>query len=590
LQLKSTLLNSCYVEWMVSILALKYGDTSSNNINPLAQQKQAGLSIMLDGALFIIVLLGIAATFNDFSNSKYSNGFSELIVTIVWLAVLFVKINFTTLRYKFTNKACSVINRKNEIDYSYLDTSLQIGLSTGKLASRGHKMGLEADQVLNIPFPSCCTNFIALGSTGEGKTAFFIKPMLSQLCIASNCSMGGLIFDIKGNFIFEDVLPIMEHQGQMDRFKIIGTKPGQLKINLIAGLNPEQVTDYLCSVYLLAGNKKDIDFWLTSALLLTKNALRILIYTRDYTLRGLYQFAFKPERRKMLMDEAKRNHAELLEPDIDFQNAVDYYEKEFSALPENMQGSINGSLTPILEPFQGAELQTVFSDINPENNYDLSRILNDGDIIAVDLNLATYASPGRAIYTLIKLRYYNLIQTRFNPDSGLNKERYCFFMCDEFQDLIAAGSAAGLNDATFFSKSRSQRNISIVTSQSYSALANAVGGDDKLNTILANFVNKIVFKLNDAKTIKYIQSLVGTAEVQKVSYNEGTSQRGWGNDTSDNQGYSVQTVDKNVIDAELISQLGVVPGTDNYRYALLLSTIDGNTANDVIITTALPRE
>ncbi|SFM30821.1 type IV secretory system conjugative DNA transfer family protein [Pelosinus propionicus] len=471
---------------------------------------------------------------------------------------------------------------EKENNFSYLQHSLSLGCTTGTLLERGHDAP-HGGQFVTIPFRNCCQNFISFGSTGEGKTSAFVLPIFSELLEADNRSMGGLIFDIKGDLIY-DLQKIADIQNK--EIKVIGLKEGQLKCNLLADLNPSQATDFLQSVYLLDGNKNNIDYWLKAALNLTEEGLRILIYTSDYTLKGLYQLIFVEDKRKEFIKEAKENHSSLIEKDTDFENAIYYFENTFAKLPENLRGSIEGSVLPILKPFQDAVFQKVFCDTNDENNYDMKKILNQGDTVIIDMCLAEYPK-GRAVYTLIKLRYYNLIQSRFDTSKGLNKDRYCFFICDEFQDLIAIGaSGAGLNDGTFWSKSRGQKMIGVVTSQSYNAILNSLGGNEhQAKTVLANFVNKVVFKLSDDTTIKYIQSLIGKVDVEKISHNSSTSTKGWGwNNTSQNSGYSVSTHEKFVIDEELIHSLGEIKDADRpLRTALALLSIEGRSCDDVVV-------
>lgn len=499
---------------------------------------------------------------------------------------------------KVTGKMASYIplSKPPEDEFAYLDHSVSMGWTTGYFYDLGLH-GPMPNQKILIPFKNAQQNFCSFGETGGGKTSAFMLPLFLDLITARSPvkykndndevvqgweRFGGLVFDIKSDLIFK----LQKICNNVDReMKVIGVKPGQFKLNLLEGLNPSQATDYLKSAYLLDGNKDSIDFWLKSALNLTEEALKILIYTSDYTLRGLYQLIFVADKQTELLAEAKENHGNLMEEDIDFTNAIYYFEKTFKTMPDNLRGSIEGSLLPILKPFQGAELSKIFCNKDADDNYDLKEILNSGDLVILDLLLIDYAEAGRTIYTIIKLKFYQLVQSRFDPARGLNDSRKVFLLIDEAQDLLAAASSAGLNDATFVAKSRSQNCIVAIASQSYSAILNAFGqNENQTNTFLANFVNKIIFKLTDAKTIKYIQELIGKREMQKTSYNSGTSHRNFFDGPTQNQGYSVSTQDKYIVDAELINSLGVIEQYEDgeLRTAFATLNIDGNTCSDVI--------
>lgn len=112
-------------------------------------------------------------------------------------------------------------------------------------------------------------------------------------------------------------------------------------------------------------------------------------------------------------------------------------------MDNKVQTSITGTLSTILNPFQELELIETFSD--NEQPYDLTNILY-GDVVLLDLPLAKWGIAGKVIYTLIKLRFFNLLQERqFNKELPQN---YVYFICDEYQEIISA-SKMGLSDLTF---------------------------------------------------------------------------------------------------------------------------------------------
>ena len=251
-----------------------------------------------------------------------------------------------------------------------------------------------------------------------------------------------------------------------------------------------------------------------------------------------------------------------------------YYQNVFMAMDVKMRESIKGTLSTVLSPFQNPELIDAFS--GTEDDFDLSRILA-GDVVLVDLPLAKWATAGKVVYTMIKLRFFNLLQER-QVDKSL-PQNFVFFMCDEYQNIISA-SNQGLSDLSFWDKSRSAHCVGIISTQSISAFKSAIGNPILADTILANFRQKIFFKTEDTETIRYINSLAGRVEVTRQSYNysSGVSQQTTDffkvNHTSNNS-INTQIVERQLIDANLIRRLTV-------DYALAFLNVEGESADDIL--------
>ena len=175
-------------------------------------------------------------------------------------------------------------------------------------------------------------------------------------------------------------------------------------------------------------------------------------------------------------------------------NYKGYYQNVFMSMDIKMRESIKGTLSTVLSPFQNPELIDAFS--GTDGDYDLARILS-GDIVLVDLPLAKWATAGKVVYTMIKLRFFNLLQAR-QVDKSM-PQNYVFFMCDEYQNIISA-SNQGLSDLSFWDKSRSAHCVGIISTQSISAFKAAIGNPQLSDTVLANFRQKIFFKTEDMET------------------------------------------------------------------------------------------
>lgn len=455
--------------------------------------------------------------------------------------------------------------------------ALGIGTSTGELHQRGHAAGLWANQYIWLANDDACQNIAVFGGIGAGKTTRVINPILFQ-CLAYS-DVGGLIFDIKGDFV-ESVQSFAEWHGR--EVHKIGVGADSAGTNLLKGLTPEQAAGFLQSTFYLTGGATNDSFWIQSATALIQNTLGLLEALGDkyYNLEKLYQYIFFEDVRKaidIMLEDVKLPEGTLAARNL--ANYKGYYQNVFMSMDIKMRESIKGTLSTVLSPFQNPELIDAFS--GTEGDYDLARILS-GDIVLVDLPLAKWATAGKVVYTMIKLRFFNLLQAR-QVDKSM-PQNYVFFMCDEYQNIISA-SNQGLSDLSFWDKSRSAHCVGIISTQSISAFKAAIGNPQLSDTVLANFRQKIFFKTEDMETLRYINSLAGRVEVARQSYNysSGESQQNTdffkANRTS-NTSINTQIVERQLVDANLVRQL-----TGNLALAFL--NVEGESADDVLVMSPL---
>jgi type IV secretory pathway TraG/TraD family ATPase VirD4 len=454
--------------------------------------------------------------------------------------------------------------------------ALAIGASTGELQTRGHSCGLDPNQMVWLVDDDCCQNICIMGGIGAGKTTRIINPLLFQLLCYKD--VGGLIFDIKGDF-----------GGAVDQFAQeaggrtvhrVGVGSACQGTNLIGGLTPQQAAGFLQSTFYLCGGATNDSFWIQSATALIENTLGLLQYLGDryYNLEKSYQYIFFEDARQAI--DLLISKVELPEGSIERRNLDNYkgyYENVFLKMDIKMRESIKGTLSTILSPFQAPELIDAFS--GGSNDYNLAGILS-GDVVLVDLPLAKWTTAGKVIYTLIKLRFFSLLQER-QADKSL-PQNFVFFMCDEYQQIISA-SKHGLSDLSFWDKSRSAHCVGIISTQSVSSFRSAIGDPNLCDTILANFRQKIFFKTEDAQTLELMNKLTGRVEVTRQSVNftngQGSNYQpgNWFSGTNNNNSTSInnQIVERQLIDSNLVRQL-------NSNLVIALLNVEGESADDVL--------
>ena len=443
------------------------------------------------------------------------------------------------------------------------------GFATGWLRSKSHAAGAWAGQKMFLSLPDACQNVCVFGGVGSGKTTRIIQPYLQQL-LGQNA--GALIFDIKGDF----GRAVYQLAGQTGKdVTTIGV--GKTPLNLLQGLTPEMSASFLKSAFYLSGSGPgDSAFWIDSAVELCKNGLGVLNYCPGrYSLADLYLFLWDDQARKKFFTAADSTAA-LSERDFRLLNVYrSYYEQVFSGFDDRTRQGVLATVAQVLSPFQHPDLADYFCSDRPDAA-NLEDVLQ-GRVFLVDLPLALWGVGAKVIYTLIKLRFFNVMQQRQNRPE-LNQVTPVAFVCDEYQEVISA-SKIGLSDLTFWDKSRSAKCIGLISSQSIASFRAAVGDRTLADAVLQNFRQKYLFRSEDEETLRYFNSLAGRTEVWRQGMHSGNSNSKQAiqiigtNGTNTGQSWNLQ--ERPVIDAQLVRQLG-----PNQAVAML--NIGGVAVDDVV--------
>lgn len=435
------------------------------------------------------------------------------------------------------------------------------GQSTGILSQRAHAAGMAGGQQIWLKLPDACQNVLVLGGIGSGKTTRIIQPFLNQL-LRQDC--GGLIFDVKADF-GKAVYTLAK---QANRQELITIGVGANGVNLLKGLSPEVASSFLKSAFYLSGSGGSDSFWIDTATELVKNGLGVLSFVPDsYNLETLYRYIFFEADRKQLIETATSQN--LDERSKKLLNVYQSYVGTiFDSFDEKVKRGVLASVSQVLSPFQHPDLIDAFCSESKHTN--LEDALN-GTVFLVNLPLSTWGLGAKVVYTFIKLRFFNLVQSRLSNEK-LNKTRPVFFLCDEYQELISANKN-GLSDLNFWDKSRSAKCVGIISAQSVSSFRAAIGDKTLADTILQNFRQKYCFRTEDVDTLDYLNQIAGRAEVQRESQSSGYSS---GQHASVNASNSLNWTERPVIDAQLIRQLG-------QNNAIALLNLDGQAYDDFII-------
>ena len=554
---------------------MKYRTGGGGNSEVL--EKSAKVTLFICGGLWLWAVGNLL--WNYFFVAKDPSLFSLLLSlvvgSVIWFflcklfiqfAAIFVVTPFVWLFGKLTGAA----DERPAPNALTSEEFLYLGQSTGTLAAKNHTRGLSPGQPVFLSVPDCCQNLICFGGIGSGKTTRVITPALIQLFKKKT---GGLIFDIKGDF-GRTVADVADYAGR--DFVTVGVADEDLGLNLIQGISPELAASYLKSVFRLEGGGRGDDaFWVDNATLLCQNALGLLKLAKKYDLYSLYRFVFFPGFRDEVFAAAETAAMEQARDKAYFDGCRDYYHEVFDKFDDKVKQSIKATVSQVLSGFQNPALIDAFCSEN-KPQVKIEDCLA-GQIVLVNLPIAEWGNPAKAVYTLVKLRFFSLVQQRATRTDNF-QDNPVFFMCDEYQDIISANKS-GLSDLNFWDKSRSAKCIGIVSSQSINSFRAAVGDRQTADTILQNFRQKICFRTEDTETIRYFQDLAGRSEVWRTSESKGDSRTGgWtGTDTA-SKGESRSLQERNVVDSQLVRSLQENTG-------LCFLNLGGGSFDDVLVFT-----
>jgi len=380
---------------------------------------------------------------------------------------------------------------------------LYLGRSQGRLARLFHRQSLAPYQRVALSVADCCQNIMVLGSIGSGKTTRVMQPVLVQ-CLDQG--VGGLVFDIKG-----DVKPALEALGPIAQRPVIYVGPHHGRMNLLQDLTPETAAMMLKSVFLMDSQHER--FWTDTAAELCRHTLGLLWFLPEhYNLQTLYSYLFDDEVQSMI--QAQLNPLLINLPPEDSRllaSYLRYHTHVFATFDDKVKSGVMATLARTLSPFNHPTVMDAFCEIEAPA-LDFTTLL-DGQLMLIDMPLATWGVSAKVAYTFIKLRFFHLMQNRHTQPLDLQR-RPVLFMCDEYQELVTC-NPDGLSDVNFWDKSRASLTWGVVATQSVASLTARLGRRDVAHTILQNFRQKICFRTEDTQTLQWLSDLLGTAEVKR---------------------------------------------------------------------------
>lgn len=364
----------------------------------------------------------------------------------------------------------------------------------------------DSGQNLIIKKEGLFQNILITGSIGSGKTSSAISNIFLQLF---NMNIGGLLIDVKGNYI-DTIYKMIKNVNSRKRIIEISLN-SEFKYNpLKTNISNFELASRIKHILLLLSNTNNSDsYWLDKAESYIRDLLTIMdAYTSERNFYELHMLVVDKQYLYEKLNIVKENilaNKYLDETLFNINSAMTNIKNEFLKLDERTSGIIKSEITRVTSVF--------VSDINIYNKFCSSNEILDFDsnkLYVLSIDLGKNKELAKIISTYIKLEFQSQILAKkqnINP---------VLFICDEYQEI------ANEEDARFFSLSREYMCINVVSMQSYSSLLNTLRNENASKVIIQNLVNKIWFRNDDIYTVSEIVKQIGKEikNYETVNYSE----------------------------------------------------------------------
>ena len=339
-------------------------------------------------------------------------------------------------------------------------------------------------------------NILITGSIGAGKTSSAISNILDSLFKEN---IGGLIIDIKGNFINTVNSIAKKHKREADVVEI------SLYNNFVYNpLNePDMPSAELASIIkkvliLISKNRNDSEpFWLDKSEEYIRDFITLIrIYNKgNVNFSEIHNLVIDKEYLNKKLKEIKNrvlNNEFSDEELFNIKNAILNINNDYLGLDDRTFGIIRAEITRMTSIFLS---NTNFFNKFCQNSKKIS--FDSNKVFVVSLDLANNDKLSKILATYIKLNFQRQVLQK------LSHKKAIFFLCDEYQEVC------NIQDGNFFSLSREFKCINVISMQSYTSLINTLPNEYAANVIIQNFVNKIWFRNDDIYTVDKIISQLG---------------------------------------------------------------------------------
>lgn len=341
-----------------------------------------------------------------------------------------------------------------------------------------------------IPEHSRFSHMQVMGSTGSGKTRFIFFPGIGADIKRGS---GVFIYDIKGNMDDKIEEFVVWAKRDMDYYCFnLGEKQkdkGKISrtYNPLAGDDADEITNRIF-VALYSEDVGGNSFYEQTAEAFLRSAIRLLMKKfKTIVFRDLHKIILDPKKYLQPICNEYKN-------DMDAVYLLDAIKEP--KFKEQMKGLFNK-----ISKFATSKWSDQINVLEPEIN--ISEIISQNKILLFQANAGSFGADYKAMSILIMMHIQSEIAKRlFNVP-----EKPFYMYLDEFSNIIYKGFKELIN------KAREAKVGIIFGHQALGDIGQC--GPEIENIILTNSNNKVFFKNDDDKSVKYFSTVLGTQTIER---------------------------------------------------------------------------
>lgn len=394
----------------------------------------------------------------------------------------------------------------------------------------GSKLIDGNEEWISIGRQGLSTGIMLIASTGGGKSVACLLPWTRQFMTNFDPFPSIVVIDPKNSFA-GSVLKMARDLGHQERV-VHFTLGGPWRANpiyrpcMLRESGFMYVTSLIraATINFMGSEEGDQKFWGSKGSVLIKNLTAYCAAKFDgyFTLTHFYQEMIEISERdfateiEVYLQDEKYDWEEKRNLEI----ARDYFEYEFSNLDTKIKDSIAQTASSFLAQIREARIEQVFCPPKEEINFwGFDEVVDQGKIFVFGIDVPGLSGP---ISVLMKLMYQNSVMERIKNPKRLETKRLSIGIYDEYQTFVSLGGGQIEGDDDYAAKRREALGVTIVATQSHSALLQATGNEVGTDVLISNFRTRIVGATSDVRTINHYKEISGEIheEVESESYTE----------------------------------------------------------------------
>lgn len=432
-----------------------------------------------------------------------------------------------------------------------------LGTATGHFNYRGLPTSPAIETPMALSMLDMGRHLLVMGGTGGGKTSQVAKPIIARTLEmrAEGLPVAMYVTDGKA-VLYNTVLEEASKVGIRDQVRVIGPGAGQIRVDLLEGVDPATFADVMRSVaQQIGGGRSDGNFWpqmASSMVMETGIILQAAELTnwgieysrktgkRAYSIQQIIHYSSEPQ---AMLDGPVRAISEAMNDPEQYKciaifdkpalhNAIEQRIGFWHTLADATRTGIVANIRNALQLFMfNDEIASGFADGAGENLMSATDVFGNY-VTCTSISTSEHGAAGKLTLTLLKTIFMREARLRElkHPEAAGQREAFwkspdmkkvaeirpgevsnymqTIYLADEYQELISSDTSSAYSDSTFWNVARSAGVAGVVMFQTLKALTQAIGTEATENFV-GNFRSKILLPVEDITTISWFSELIG---------------------------------------------------------------------------------